>query len=580
MSEPLHHTTARVFLDGLKEAGIDWLFCNFGTDHVTLIDELALAEQEGRAMPEVILCPHENVAIHMAGGYAALTGRGQGVMVHVDAGTANAVMGLHNLLRARLPVLLMAGKAPFALHGELPGARDNYVHYVQDPFDIASLVRPYVRWEYNLPSGRVAKEVIRRAHSIMHNEPAGPVYMTLPRETLAETVPVQDVHSYSAQRYGSGQAGALPDPLAQQIATELIHARHPLIVTAYAGRKPEAVAALEALAELCGVPVVVHNPHQVCFSPEHPWFGGFDAGPWLAHTDVGLLIDVDVPWLPQAGQPAAGSRWAHIDVDPLKTDFPVWGFATDVRQQADATTALHQIIEKVHTLADEGWAERVAERRQAMTQRRHKRQEQWRALAATPGADGALNPAWVCAQIHVALDAQDVVVNEGIRNSPHVLQQIPRTRPGTLIGAAGGGLGYSAGMALGAALALREQGSTARVVHVEGDGGFHFSTPTAVYAVAQQYRLPILSVVLDNGGWQAVKEAVVRMHPDGAAVRTQQFHARLGVEPRQFEQVAMAFGAHGERVTQADELQPAMQRCLQAMERGQAALLVVQIQPL
>ena len=186
MSEPLHHTTARVFLDGLKEAGIDWLFCNFGTDHVTLIDELALAEQEGRAMPGVILCPHENVAIHMAGGYAALTGRGQGVMVHVDAGTANAVMGLHNVLRARLPVLLMAGKAPFALHGELPGARDNYVHYVQDPFDIASLVRPYVRWEYNLPSGRVAKEVIRRAHSIMHNEPAGPVYMTLPRETLAD----------------------------------------------------------------------------------------------------------------------------------------------------------------------------------------------------------------------------------------------------------------------------------------------------------------------------------------------------------------------------------------------------------
>ena len=55
MSEPTHHSTARVFLDGLKEAGIDWLFCNFGTDHVTLIDELALAEQEGRAMPEVIL---------------------------------------------------------------------------------------------------------------------------------------------------------------------------------------------------------------------------------------------------------------------------------------------------------------------------------------------------------------------------------------------------------------------------------------------------------------------------------------------------------------------------------------------
>ncbi|NBO90148.1 MAG: acetolactate synthase, partial [Betaproteobacteria bacterium] len=119
------HTSARHFIDGLLESGIDYLFSNLGTDHVTLVDELAQAQLEGRAAPQVVLCPHENVAIHMAGGYAAVTGRGQGVMVHVDAGTANAAMGLHNLMRARLPVLLMAGKSPFSLHGELPGARDN-----------------------------------------------------------------------------------------------------------------------------------------------------------------------------------------------------------------------------------------------------------------------------------------------------------------------------------------------------------------------------------------------------------------------------------------------------------------------
>ena len=102
------HTTARFFLEGLQETGIRYLFSNLGTDHVTLIDEMARLQAEGQAMPEVVLCPHENVAIHMAGGYAAVTGQGQGVMVHVDAGTANAAMGMHNLMRARLPVLLMA----------------------------------------------------------------------------------------------------------------------------------------------------------------------------------------------------------------------------------------------------------------------------------------------------------------------------------------------------------------------------------------------------------------------------------------------------------------------------------------
>ena len=82
MKSPLvQHTTARYFLEGLQETGIKYLFSNLGTDHVTLIDEMARLQAEGQAMPEVVLCPHENVAIHMAAGYAAVTGQGQGVMV-------------------------------------------------------------------------------------------------------------------------------------------------------------------------------------------------------------------------------------------------------------------------------------------------------------------------------------------------------------------------------------------------------------------------------------------------------------------------------------------------------------------
>ena len=145
------HSAAHYFLEGLMEAGIEYLFCNLGTDHATLIEEMAKFSALGKPMPKVITCPHENVAIHMAGGFAAFTGRGQGVLVHVDAGTANAVMGMHNLMRARLPVLLMAGRAPFTIRGELMGSRDNYVHFVQDPFDMASLVRPYTNGNTHCP---------------------------------------------------------------------------------------------------------------------------------------------------------------------------------------------------------------------------------------------------------------------------------------------------------------------------------------------------------------------------------------------------------------------------------------------
>ena len=568
-----HSTTARFFLEGLQETGIRYLFSNLGTDHVTLIDEMARLQAEGQPMPEVVLCPHENVAIHMAGGYAAVTGQGQGVMVHVDAGTANAAMGMHNLMRARLPVLLMAGKSPYALHAEVPGARDNYVHYVQDPFDIASLVRPYVKWEYNLPSGVVAKEVVRRAHSVMHTEPAGPVYLTLPRETLIQPWAHEQVKSYPAERYGAVRMGALPAEATLQIARELMAADNPLVITSYLGRKPQAVHALEALAQLCGIRVVEFSPSWLCMSRDSPCFFGFDPTPLLPQTDWGLLLDIDVPWLPHQTRAREDTRWVHIDVDPIKKDFPSWGFASDVRWPADCAQALTDLHKAVVALADEAFHQRVAQRMAAWPAQHKQRLGKVAAAAQEPGQVDALNPAWVCAQIGLQLRPDDVVINEAIRNSPAVLQQIPRTQPMSFLGGAGGGLGYSAGMALGVKLARPHD----RVVHIEGDGGFHFSTPTSVYAVAQAQGLPILTVVLDNGGWQAVKEAVLRVHPDGPAAQAGDFQARLKGSKRQFEQVAQAFGAHGERVSRPEDLPAAIGRCLQALDQGRAALLVASV---
>ena len=69
-------SSAHHFLQGLSEIGIEYLFCNFGTDHAPLIEELARFEADRLRAPKVILCPHENVAMHMAGGFAQITGRG------------------------------------------------------------------------------------------------------------------------------------------------------------------------------------------------------------------------------------------------------------------------------------------------------------------------------------------------------------------------------------------------------------------------------------------------------------------------------------------------------------------------
>jgi acetolactate synthase-1/2/3 large subunit len=293
----------------------------------------------------------------------------------------------------------------------------------------------------------------------------------------------------------------------------------------------------------------------------------------MASTDVGWLLDVDVPWLPKFLQDNPHTHWTQVDVDAIKKDFPMWGFATNVRLQADCASVLHQVIAEVRDLADAAFHARVKQRMAQMQLEHQQRQVNIEKLAHQPGTQGAISPAYLCAQLGKALAPDDVVINEAIRNTPAVLNQISRTKPLTLLGGAGGGLGYSGGMALGVKLAQ----PNVRVVHVVGDGGFHFSTPTSVYATAQRYNLPIFTVVLDNGGWQAVKEAVLRVYPEGEAAQANEFQARLQGTERHFEQVAQAFGAYGECVTDPADVPDAIARCLQALHDGRAAVLNVQI---
>ncbi len=569
------HTTSHYFLEGLNEIGLEYLFCNLGTDHAPLIEEMARWRKDGRAFPKTVLCPHENVAMHMAGGYAIATGRGQGVMVHVDVGTANAAMAAHNLYRARVPVLVMAGRSPFTIHGELAGSRDNYVHFVQEPFDQASVVRPYVKWEYTLHTGVTTKETLRRAHTVMHSDPKGPVYLMLPRETLAETWDAKAVRPYPAERYGAVAAGGADPQAIGALADRLLAAKNPLLITAYAGRNPEAVGVIDALARLAGVRVVEFNPIFLNIPHDSPCFAGHLSGKHVAEADVGMLVDVDVPWIPKDTKENPATWWAHVDVDVVKQAFPMWGFPNHLRIAGDSRRILAQLLEAIEARATPSFRAAAQQRVAALAGEHAARMQGVERLAAERGSPDRIDAHYLCAELGRAIDPEDILLNESIRNTPAVANQIPRTRPGTLIGLAGGGLGFSGGMALGVKLARPDR----TVVQVVGDGVFYFCNPEAVYAVSKQYRLPIFTVVLDNTGWAAVKEATLRMYPDGEAKASGQYEARLA-PAMDFAKIAEAAGAYGETVSDPADVPAAIRRCLAEVRGGRAALLHARVTPL
>jgi acetolactate synthase-1/2/3 large subunit len=575
MSQPYTRTASNDLLQGLVDLGIEYLFCNLGTDHAPLIEEMAHWREQGRAFPNLILCPHENTAVHMAGGYAVATGRGQAVLVHVDAGTANAAMGLHNLCRTRIPVLLIAGRAPMTTFDDVTGGRDTYVHFIQEPFDQASVVRPYVKWEYNLAWPSMAHEVVSRAGAVMQSDPTGPVYLTLPREVLAAPVDAASVGAYGHQNHLPVKAQGADASAVRAIAEQLMRSDNPMLVTAYAGRNREAPALIEKLAVLCGMRVCEFNTIYMNIRRDSPYFAGYNPAAFTEQADFGLMVDVDVPWIPKTTRVNPNAYWAQLDVDAIKRDIPMWGFPLNARIEGDSARLIAQLIEIIESSATPEFKTKAAARGLAFKTAHAQNRQKAASLAQAKGVVNAINPHYLCAVMGQKIDLHDVVLNEAIRNTMAVFEQIPREVPGSLMGLSGGGLGFSAGTALGIKLAQADN----RVIHFVGDGSFYFSNPSSVYAVANQYGLPILTVLLDNGGWSAVKESTLRMYPQGEAKSTNQFASELGYST-DFAAIAEAAGAHGERLTDPEQVEAAIERCLAALDAGRSALLHVRITPL
>src|SRR5215831_13106483 len=223
---------AGAYLALLADRGVDYLFGNAGTDFAPLIEAYAHAAQSGVAVPRPILATHENLAVTMAHGYGMVSRRIPAVMVHVSVGTANMVCGAINAARENVAILLTAGRSPLTEAG-LPGARDGYIHWAQEMYDQAGMIREVVKWDYELRNGEQLTTVVDRALTIAATEPLGPVYLSLPREVIAAPACEPELPSPSQS---PAATIAAPDPTAIAAAARILaQATYPLIVTANAG---------------------------------------------------------------------------------------------------------------------------------------------------------------------------------------------------------------------------------------------------------------------------------------------------------------------------------------------------------
>ena len=557
--------TGQALLLLLRERGVEYFFANAGTDFAPLIDGFSRFSVEGFKVPRPIVVPHENTAVAMAHGYYLLTGRPQAVMVHVTVGTANAVNGIINAARGNAPIIFLAGRTPYTESG-LKGSRDFHIHWPQESFDQASMLREYVKWDYELRNFHQLESVVDRAFEIAMSEPKGPVYLVLPREVIAEAQ-TQVTYMKQPRRDIGGQA--YPDPESvKRAAAILAEAKRPLIITTTVGRNHEAVGSLTELAESWAIPVVTPHPTFVCLPTDHPMHGGQTPDPFLDEADAILNIDCDVPWLPQIKKPNESCKVIEMALDPSFKEFPIRSFPRDVAVRGASTVAIPMLIEALKPHREKA-GDRIAERYRTVggfiASQRAKFKENLLAMQN----ESPIDPRWVAHCIGRVKDDDTVIVKEYSLALPY----IDFRTPGTYFGnPRSGGLGWGLGAAVGMKLAAPEK----TVISVVGDGCYMFGNPTPSHFVSNALDAPTLTVIINNNCWQAVRMANLMMYPDGWASNTEHFPlCNLTPSPR-FELIVTASGGYGEFVEQAAELEPALHRALRVVkEEGRQAVLNV-----
>ena len=564
MDDQLHaRIAAEDYLETLGTHGIDYLFVNPGTDFPPIVEAFARAAHSNRPVPRPIVVPHENAAVGMAHGVTMVSGRPQAVMVHVNVGTANAINMLIDASRDRIPMLFTSGRTPITETGP-SGTRSAYIHWAQEMFDQAGMLREIVKWDYELRRGDQVADAVDRALTMATTSPSGPVYLSLPREVLGE-----HVAPTTATRPPRARPRA-PHPSPSDISTIadwIAAARLPLIITSSAGRYPQDSAALARVAERFAIAVVGSQPRHFVLPSSHPMYMGAALEGLLQEADLVIALEADVPWIPSKEAPQPGARIVQIGEDPLYERYPMRNFPSDLTMKTATGPLLAALEQALEQRLPVGRPE-IAARRTKLAERSAQLRSRWREEAEAAGRKDTVTLPWLNHCLHAVLDPGAIVINEYSFRQ----QFCPLETPGSLFSvASAGGLGWGFPAALGAKLAAPER----MVVAFLGDGAYMFANPTACHWVAEERDLPVLTIVYNNTLYGAVRRATLDMYPnDTAAGEDGRRLADLGRGPA-FELIVEAHRGHGERVEHPAQLPAALQRAAAAVRAGRQALVNV-----
>jgi acetolactate synthase-1/2/3 large subunit len=520
-------TGATRLVDALAAAGVRQLFTLSGNQILSIFDATI-----GRGI-DLIHTRHEAAAVHMADAWGRLTEQPGVALVTAGPGHLNALSALYGARMAESPLVLLSGASPRAQRGR--GAFQEV--------DQVAAARPVSKAAWSVEDAAQIGDDMARALALATSGRPGPVHLSLPGDVLEAAAPDTATSGAAAV---SAPVETLTDDQVATLVAWLGEAKRPLILTGPAlGRGPRR-AAVQRLTDATGVPALpIESPRGL----NDPWLHG--AARVFAEADLVLLLGKPLDFTLRFGQAfAADCRIVAVDVERAAS-----GNRVALTLDADPVGAAARLAEAAaaRSAPRRNWRDEVERVRQACPPQ----WVEWRRSSREP-----IHPLRVCAALAPHVEAGAVLVCDGGEFGQWVQAGLePRER---IFNGLSGSIGSALPMAVAARLACPDR----QVLAVMGDGtfGFHaFELDTAL-----RHRLPIVVVVGNDARWNAEHTLQLRHYGADRAVG-------CGLLASRYDQLAEALGGHGELVTRADELEPALARALAA---GRPAVVNVTIEGL
>jgi thiamine pyrophosphate-dependent acetolactate synthase large subunit-like protein len=557
-----------VVADALREQAIPYICINPGASYRGLHD--SLVNHLGNSTPRIILCLHEEHAIAIAHGYAAVTNRPLATAVHSGVGLMHASMAIFNAWCGRVPMLILGATGPVDAARRRP-----WIDWIHTHADQGALVRDYTKWDDQPGSAEAAVESIRRGMILTRTRPSGPVYINLDA-TIQEEELESPPRLHALSRYAlPGE----PEPSAAEIealVSALSDARRPVILSGRMSRSPAAWVERQRLAERLGAGVITDTKDAGSFSSSHPLFLGETTArlrpaiaQHLREADVILALD----WVDLAGTLNQIDLPGSTDGPRILTvsnDFHIHrGWSMDYQglpasEQHVATTPEAATRALLAALPEADRAPAFAPRQQAPTPELR--------------GSGPISVADLAIAFRRATEGRSI----GLMSRPigWLLDANPIEHPLDFLGrAAGGGLGAGPGMLIGAALALRDMGQGRLPVAILGDGDYMMGINALWTATAEA--IPLLIIIANNRSYYNDEEHQKHVARDrGRPEANAHVGQRLEGPALDLVGLARCQGFDGEGpVHDLADLPAALERGFAAVARGERYVIDVMVPP-